>query len=509
MLERFLQDAPLIPLVVVLPLLAAAFTAMIRQPSAQKFVAGMFSVAQIFVVFSLYNLWRDGEIVFPIRYTLAGWGAPLGIDLQLNGSSLAMLITTNVIGFVATFYSVKYFKKAEQAVVFWPLWWLLFAGINAVFIAADAFNIYVALEIIGLASVALVAITRSREAFLAALRYAFVGLIGSLLYLLGVVILYRYYGSLDLQELSSSIQLSAASSFALMLISVGLLLKTALFPLHFWLPHAHANAPAPVSAVLSALVVKASFFLLVRYWLEILSPAVNEFAMNMLGALGAGAIILGCIGAYRAERLKTLVAYSTIAQLGYLFMLFPLIAGSGEQRANIEAAVTSVFFLVVAHAFAKAAMFLTAGNILKTEGHDVIQNLEGLAYRQPWTVFIFAAAGVSLIGLPPSGGFIAKWLLLNASIQNGQWWWAALMLMGGLFAATYIFKVLNIMFKVNNSFTQDGATKSDVEKYREKNKTMTLAAASLALVAILLGFNAQWLITLLSSGLNINVMALQ
>ncbi len=478
----------LMPWIIGLPLMAALLCMFVRSQPWNSAINILSAVLQLVIV-SLVVMDLHHGIVAE-RYTLGGWGAPLGIDLAIDGLSGIMLLITAVIVLMLSIYSTQYFTEASKAARFWPLWWLLIAGLNAAFISTDAFNIYVALEMIGLSAVALVGLSGNRKALVAALRYALVGLIGSLMYLLGVVLLYRSYGTLDLSQLAALASDSGLGVASLALITVGLLLKTALFPLHFWLPHAHGSAPAPVSAALSALVVKAPFYLLLRFWLEVLPSATTMVAMNLLGLLGAAAIIWGSIGAFRAQRLKLLVAYSTVAQLGYLFLMFPLLGSTGDSVDLGNAAVSAAIYFVLAHALAKSAMFLAAGNVQQHHGHDSIDKLAGLAHTQPATVAIFAIAGISLIGLPPSGGFIAKWLLLNAAVTTGQWWWFVIMLGGGLLAAAYITRVLSIAFK---------QTSDEHSSVTQPSRRWLLPACglTLALLSVLLGFNAEWILHVL------------
>ncbi len=492
----------LLPMTVGLPLLAAIVSVIINSHRWRTSISTMFATIQTLIVILLLLAIPDADGLY--RYTLGGWGAPLGIDLVVDGLSLILLLTTTVLVLVLNLYSIWYFSDVATSTRFWPLWWLLVAGLNAAFIAADAFNIYVALEMIGLAAVALVALTGTRTALVAALRYALVGLLGSLCYLLGVVLLYRAYGTLDLAQLATQTQASPLTGSALCLISVGLVLKTALFPLHFWLPPAHANAPAPVSAALSALVVKASFYLLMRFWLDVLNPTVTGITANFLGVLGAAAILWGSFAAFRTQRLKLLIAYSTVAQLGYLFMLFPLALTGSSPTPLSNAAVTAVTYFIIAHALAKAAMFLAAGNILASCGHDKIDKLQGLVCYQPLALLTFALAGVSLIGLPPSGGFIAKWLLLNAAIENGQWWWVVVMLGGGLLAAAYIGRVINIAFSQASTEKSTGPMKTVPERH-SLQVNLAMPGLALAMLAILLGFNAQWILNLLEGSIELHL----
>ena len=413
------------------------------------------------------------------RYAVGGWGAPLGIDLYTDGLSLLMLMMTALVGLGVSVYSIGYFER-RQAALFWPLWLLLWTALNALFLSADIFNLYVTLELLGLAAVALVALAGGANALTAAMRYLLVNMLASLCYLLGVALLYHNFGSVDIAILAQRVESSPAVWAAMGLMSAGLLLKSALFPLHFWLPPAHASAPAPVSALLSALVVKASFYILLRLWLEIF-PAAGAASGQLFGMLGAAAVLWGGIQALRQTRLKLLIAYSTVAQLGYLFLAFPL--GS-------SVAWKGSLYLLLSHALAKAAMFMAAGNILRFCGHDRIADLDRVTQRLPVTMTAFALAGVSIVGLPPSGGFIGKWMLLEAALRAGQWWWAVTLILGGLLAAAYVFKVIGY------AFTQAGVL-------RQTNKvpmSMEWAALALALAALLLGLVALWPLSLMEIG---------
>ncbi len=497
-----LQLQTLLPWLVALPLLAAVATVLLQRLWLCRWLSVALSAAQLALALTVLLLLPEQSDSAARRYALGGWGAPLGIDLYIDGFAALLLATTAAVGFLLSIYSGAYFNEADKAARFWPLWWLLMVALNGIFLAADAFNIYVTLEILGLSAVALVALQGSLPALQAALRYLLVGLLGSLCYLLGVALLYRAYGTLDLAQLALQAQAEPLSWAALGLITVGLLLKTALLPLHFWLPPAHSSAPAPVSAALSGLVVKASFYLLARFWLETLDTAATAGGLQMLGALGAAAVLLGSLQAIRARRLKLLVAYSTVAQLGYLFLLFPLAAPLAAGPGIAGAALDAVAYFIIAHACAKAAMFLAAGNIQRAAGHDDIERLQGIARRLPLSLLAFGVAGASLIGLPPSGGFIAKWLLLDTAIDSGQWWWAAVAIGGGLLAAVYVFRVLNLAFAGSSST-------ADALRMRRLRlpKTLSVSAFALALMTVLLGFNALWVLDLLDIGAPLSYLA--
>ncbi len=423
-------------------------------------------------------LWQNGVY----QYIVGGWEAPLGISLYADGLSLVMLAITAVVGFAVSIYATAYFDRS-QFKKFWPLWLFLLTALNALFLSVDIFNLYVTLELISLAAVALVALGGGKKALSGAMRYLLASLLGSLLYLFGVALLYHTYGSVDIATLAAQIEATPTVWAALGLMSTGLLLKTALFPLHFWLPSAHASAPTPVSALLSALVIKASFYLLLRLWFELFGSIAGNM-VNFLGLLGVVAILWGSLQALRQTRVKMLVAYSTVAQIGYLFLAFPLAMGAGVTAWN------AVIYLAISHAFAKAAMFMAAGNLLHFGGHDRIADLNQLAQRLPLTIVAFSLAGVSIIGLPPSGGFIGKWLLLEVALMQGRWDLAVVMVLGGVLAAMYVFKVLGYAFTEANEHSSIKAVPIRME----------WAALLLACGAILLGFLAPLILPLLEIG---------
>jgi formate hydrogenlyase subunit 3/multisubunit Na+/H+ antiporter MnhD subunit len=385
-----------------------------------------------------------GELV----YHVGGWAPPLGIALRADGLSAAMLLVTAVVVSGAGIYALADFgpppagRVGRTSLAFWASLLGAWAALNLAFLGNDLFNLYVALELLTFAAVPLVCLDGRAATLQAALRYLLYALVGSVLYLLGAVLLYGAYGTLDMGLLAQAVRPEPAAWAAAALMTAGLMAKTALFPLHLWLPPAHAGAPPAASAVLSALVVKGSYFIVLRLWFEALPGLASAAAMQLIGLLGAGAILYGSALALRQARLKLLVAYSTVAQIGYLFLVFPLAFDASAGRLVAGAALTGGLLQAVAHALAKAAMFMSVGLIAITLGHDRIANLGGLARVRPVSLLAFALAGVSLVGLPPSGGFAAKWLLLSAAVATGQWWWAVVIVLGGLLTGAYLVLVL-------------------------------------------------------------------
>jgi multicomponent Na+:H+ antiporter subunit D len=229
-----------------------------------------------------------------------------------------------------------------------------------------------------------------------------------------------------------------------------------------------------VSAILSGLVVKGSWYLLFRFWLGFL-PLVGDGGTAVMAALGGAAIIWGAFQAFSQQRLKMLVAYSTVVQVGYLFIIFPLLEAGGGQAAS------AVFYFAISHSCAKAAMFLAAGTFFLQLGHDRIRDLAGVRQILPITTFAFALGGLSLMGLPPSGGFIAKYMYLSQAVSQDRWWLVLLIVVGSCLTAAYIYRAVSHILSPKMA---SGRCQVVVAA------SMEWSALALALVAILLGFIA-------------------
>jgi formate hydrogenlyase subunit 3/multisubunit Na+/H+ antiporter MnhD subunit len=439
----------LLVLAIVLPVAGVLLAVVLGGRYAERIALALLPIGLGVSVTIFSDVWEGGKA---LTYVLGGWEPPLGVRLRADGVAVVMLVTTAIVISCTVLFARADFstpndqKEARRPLAFWTLILAVWAALNTVFLAGDLFNTYVALELLTFAAVPLVCLDGRAETLEAALRYLVFALAGSALYLLGTALLYGAYGTLDIGLLAERVRSEPSTWTAIALMTAGLLAKTALFPLHLWLPPAHAGAPAAASAILSALVVKGSFFVIVRIWFDVMPGLSTEVAGQLLGSLGAAAILFGSVLALRQTRLKMLIAYSTVAQIGYLFLMFPLLIGSAAAGTWGNVAWTGGWLQLVSHAFAKASMFMAAGLIAEALGHDRIAGLGGIGMALPTTVVAFGLGGLSLMGLPPSGGFQAKWLLLTAATAEGQWWWALIILTGGLLAAGYVFSVLTHAF---------------------------------------------------------------
>ncbi|MFG1345861.1 proton-conducting transporter membrane subunit [Xanthobacter autotrophicus DSM 431] len=410
---------------------------------------------------------------------IGGWAPPLGVGLRADGFSAAMIGMAALVLFLTGIFAMTARDDVQPMPRALLLLLCLAAALNLAFLAQDLFTLYVALELLTFAAVPLVCLDGKKGQVSAALTYLLYALFGSVLYLLGAVLIYGLFGTLDMALVAARAAKApggAAFPAALALMSAGLMAKAALFPLHLWLPPAHSGAPPAASAVLSAVVIKAPLFLLVRLWADVAPPPLVDAAAPVLAACGAGAILFCGVLALAQERLKLLIAYSTAAQIGYLALMFPLAAAGADSQWGALAWTGGTLHLV-SHAFSKAAMFLAAGLMAETMGHDRISGLGGAARLAPVSLAAFGLGGLSLMGLPPSGGFIAKVMLLTSAVQQGAWWIGLVILLGGLLAGGYVLKVVVIALRRPDEALPE----------RRECRWRAGVALALALGAVLLG----------------------
>jgi multicomponent Na+:H+ antiporter subunit D len=445
------SDAPtpgglLLALAVLVPFIGVLTGLVLGGRNAQRITLALLPVGLCLALAIGFAMLQSGA---PVVYLLGGWAPPLGIALRADALAVVMLIAVAVVICGIGLYACGDFgtppgvREARAPLAFWMLLLAVWGSLNLVFVSGDLFTLYVALELLTFAGVPLVCLDGRGETLRAALRYVLYALAGSVLYLLGTVLLYGAFGTLDIALLAQRARAGPPLALAAAaLMTTGLLAKTALFPLHLWLPPAHAGAPPAASAVLSALVVKGSFFIVVRLWFDIMPGLPGIAAAQLLAGLGAAAILFGSVIALRQERLKLLIAYSTLAQIGYLFLMFPLAFDASTGEFVHGFALMGGMLQAVSHATAKAAMFMAAGLIYAAFGHDRIAELAGAARAVPVAVLAFALGGVALTGAVPSGAYLAKKLLLDAADGSGQWWWALVLQAGGFFTAGYVVLVL-------------------------------------------------------------------
>ena len=381
-----------------------------------------------------------------ISYHLGGWTPPWGIELVVDYLSAFMCITITFISLLTVVYSENYINKelpTGKTTLYYTLLMLVIGGMLGVVVTGDLFNLFVFTEVFSIAAYALVAIAGKREAFIASFRYLLMGAIGTSLVLLGISYLYAITGTLNMVDLSVRLQPwygSSIVSAALAFLIVGFSIKTALFPLHTWLPDAHSIALSPISVMLSALVIKVGAYAIIRTLFTVFQPGfITEVVpvAPVLTWLAAAAILIGSLFAISQTDLKRMLAYSSVAHIGYVVLGIALATEMG---------MTGGILHIFNHAMAKGCLFLCAGAIIYKTGLRNISDLTGLGVRMPITAAAFALSALSMMGIPPTAGFFSKWFLCMGAIEAGGWIFAIVILLGSLLTAVYYFRVLYVIY---------------------------------------------------------------
>ena len=379
----------------------------------------------------------------PVSYQVGGWPPPFGVELAVGpAAALLAVVIAGVAALVALFAGENLEHEVAPAGHGWynAAFLLALAGMLGLVVANDLFNIFVMTEITTLGAVGLVVARGSWGAAEAGLRYLLLASLGATLSLFGLGLGYMITGHLNLAYFTAALP-AASSEYPLLaatslgLLGLGFALKAAAFPLHVWLPEAHANAPGAASALLSGLVVKVYAFTLIRLVFVVFAPllAGGPPVRAALAWAGAAAILGGSIFALVQVDLKRILAYSTVAQLGYVFL--------GAGLAN-PAGLIAAFYQIVSHALTKACLFLCAAIIIERTGRRQITELGGLGQALPLTAAAFTVCALSMIGLPLLSGFVVKWYLVQAGLAAGLPALALLVVASGLLNAAYYLPIV-------------------------------------------------------------------
>lgn len=417
-------------------------------------------------------------------YEIGKWPIPLGINLVLDGLSCLLLLAIGVVSSAAMLFSAGYMEQYTAKSKYLSLFMLMVAGMNGVVLSGDLFNLFVFLEIASLASYALVGFGCEHEELEAAFKYIVLGSIGSTFVLFALALVYGNTGALNMAYVSKTIQsigLNNGLAFALALFIVGFSLKAALVPFHAWLPDAHPSAPAPISAMLSGILIKTlGVYALARV-------VFNVFGISLslgwlLVALGLSSMIAGAFLAIGQWDIKRLMAYSSISQVGYVVLgigLGGLIIARGENPAWASLAILGGLFHLVNHAVYKSLLFLTSGSVQMSTGTRQLKLMGGLAQRMPLTRATCTVASASIVGIPPFSGFWSKLVLVIAAIQAHFYWVAAIIVFISLCTLIMYLKVQRYAFL--------GELPENLSHVEESKNSMLVAMVFLACLCVLMG----------------------
>ncbi|MDR5657194.1 monovalent cation/H+ antiporter subunit D family protein [Halodesulfurarchaeum sp. HSR-GB] len=422
-------------------------------------------------------------------YEVAGYAPPFGIELIGDGVSAPLLVLIASVTLAVVLYS---FRSGPQGDSFYGELAFLTAGLSGLVATGDVFNLYVFLEITGLATYALVASDSSPAAAYASLKYLIVGTIGASFYLLGVGYLLVATGTLNMADLASSIADVGYTSPLILaafgLIVVGLGVKVALFPLHTWQPDAYAESPHTISAYIAALVSTAAAYALFRIVYGVFTVdflAAVPIARDTLLAAAGISVIVGAVLAVVQRDLKRMLAYSSVSHFGLVVL--------GVSIGN-ETALAGGLIHLVGHGVMKAGLFLAVGVFAIGAGVRTVRDLSGLGTRYPVTSAAFAILAFSMVGVPPAIGFPGKWNIIMGAVEAGEWVVAVIVVTSALLTLGYFGRLLERLYFTESVANSDQSVKADGGHPEDVSILLRAIVVLAALAAIGLGFWASELI---------------
>ena len=429
-------------LLVAIPLVAAPITALL--PAGRLPWLSALVVTWLSLVLASWQLWMvaDGSI---ISYELGGWAPPWGIEYRIDALNALVALIVAGIGAITLPYALRSIEQEvsrRHTPYFYAAFLLCFDGLLGITQTGDIFNLFVFLEISSLSSYALISMGRKRRALTAAYQYLIMGTIGATFLLIGIGLVYAETGTLNMVDLHNRLPAifdhrTVHTAFAFML--VGISLKLALFPLHLWLPNAYTYAPSAITVFLAATATKVAVYVMLRMVYTVFSNQFVQITPTevVFLLLGMAGVLYASVAAIYQPDAKRLLAYSSIAQIGYMVL------GMGLGSAlGLTATIVHVFN----HALMKGALFMALGALVYRVGSTRMNQIRGLGRQMPWTFAAIFIAGLSLIGVPGTAGFISKWYLVLAAIEQQSWLIAVIILAGSLLAVAYMWNLIEALF---------------------------------------------------------------
>ncbi len=465
-----------IPMFFALPLISAFLIPILGK--IYKPLVWIVSTVVSFVLFilALYGIAVTQQLPM-IVYKMGNWPPPLGIVMAFDSFSALMVLVISIIVFAGSLFSLRYMSHYTGQWKFYTLYMLITAGMMGVSITGDLFNMFVFLEIAAISSYALVAFGVDAEELEASFKYIVMGEIGGLTFLLAIALIYAKTSTLNLADISNSLQVVRHTTFFWMTLGMMLFafsIKAALVPFHSWLPDAHPAAPAPISSLLSGIFIKVlGIYTTARIVFNVfgLTRASDPQFFNILIGLGLLSISFAGLTALNQKDYKRLLGFSSVSQIGYIMLGF----GIGNYYG-----VAGAIFFILAHALAKGLLFLTSGSVVHVTGTRDLDKLAGLGEKMPTTAWSFRFGGLSLIGLPPLAGFFAKLLIIIGAIKAGFIWLAIIAILLSALTLAYLLKIESSVFMKKGKINAKGAP-----------FTMRIAMVFLVVLIVLVGIGFQ------------------
>jgi multicomponent Na+:H+ antiporter subunit D len=430
---------------VVLPLVAAPLIILVRHRGFAWLLTTAVSYCCLVMAILLATRVIGGGA---ISYAIGSWPPPWGIEYRVDAlSSFVLVLVSLMASFVAPYAhrSLAAEVPHDRHYIVYAMYCLCLAGLLGMTITGDAFNLFVFLEISSLAMYVLIALGPRRNALVAGYQYMLMGTVGATFYVIGVGLLYLVTGTLNLADLAErlrAVEDARPVLAALAFITVGIGLKLALFPLHQWLPDAYASAPSMVTAFIAATATKVSVYVLLRFYFDVFDPAVLFAELptrEAFIALSVTAMVVASLVALYERDVKRLFAWSSIAQIGYVTL------GIGLYN---EASLTGSISHLLNHGVTKGAIFVLLGAVALRAGAGRLttESLAGLSRRMPLTAFGLVLAGLSLVGIPGTAGFISKWYLILGALERGLWWVVVAVVAASLIAVAYVWRIVEAAY---------------------------------------------------------------
>ncbi|WP_254274025.1 monovalent cation/H+ antiporter subunit D family protein [Haloarcula marina] len=422
-----------------------------------------------------WTVWTDGVV----SYAVGGFAAPYGIELVVDGLSVALVALVSVVSLGVLAYARS---AGPRSNAFYSQFLLLATGLTGMSITGDVFNLYVFLEITGLAAYGLVASGREANAAVAALKYLIVGTIGASLYLLGVGYALAATGTLNMADLADKLAAVGYDSTLVLtafgLMVGGLTVKVALFPLHTWQPDAYANAPDTVSAYISALVSTVSAYALARLLFSVFTvqflDAVPVAQWALLG-LACVSIVAGSALAVSQSSVQRMLAYSSVSQFGLVVAGFTIATPIAVVGATVH---------LVGHAVMKGGLFAASGIIERRTGATTVGGYAGMAARTPLAAGSFAVLALAMVGVPPAVGFVGKWYIVVGAVEANAWPVVAVLLASTLLTLAYFARLVERLYFAEPTIREETAVADGGDSPVSTGMITVVVAAAVLAVAL-------------------------
>ncbi len=426
----------ILPFFIIIPL-AAAF--LITLVAGKKDNWGVFIAvvaAAVVLLLAVVSFLSPPQV--PV-YKMGNWDLPIGICLVQDALSIFMLIVVSLVSLTSLIFSIQYIRHIDRTWKYYALFMLLITGMNGVVLTGDLFNLFVFMEIALMAAFALVAFGGRAEEYEAAFKYAVMGGLSSSIILIGIAIVYSATSTLTLAVIAERIKTVPSQVLFWVggMFIAGFGLKAAIFPFHAWLPDAHSSAPAPISSMLSGVLIKIlGIYAIMRIFFVVFkAPPVFQTAFLLLGALS---IVIGGVLSINQWDMKRLLAYSSISQIGYILLGL----GLGTTWGYIGA-----LFHLANHAIFKSLLFYSAGAVEMATGTRDLRKLGNLAESMPVTSGSSLVGSLAISGIPPFNGFFSKLILIYAAVAAGQVGLAIIAVVGSLLTLAALLKVQRYGFR--------------------------------------------------------------